>query len=166
MRCACGHPSAADEALWYDVFYASFKAILNQCRLLHCSYVYAPYQVLKKCGIKGPEPSAFFGNYRLQKKMVGSCDAEMYIHVECSVWYYNRIVAKSYLLLLSLLYVVISALAMYMQGVLQFFEFLLKHHGPISGWATVLDVGCLVFQLEIDRFTMSVCIWNARTCIL
>ena len=101
MRCVCGHPSAADEALRYKyVFHASFKAILNQYRLLHCSYVYAPYQVFKKCGIKGPEPSAFFGNYRLQKKMVGSCDAEMYIHVECSVWYYNRIVAKSYLLLL------------------------------------------------------------------
>ena len=85
MRCACCHPSAADEALRYNVFHASFKVILNQYRLLHCSYVYAPYQVLKKCGIKGPEPSAFFGNYRLQKKMVGSCDAEMYIHVECMV---------------------------------------------------------------------------------
>ena len=44
MRCACGHPSAADEALRYNVFHASFKAILNQYRLLHCSYVYAPYQ--------------------------------------------------------------------------------------------------------------------------
>lgn len=41
--------------------------------------MYAPYQVLKKCGIKGPEPSAFFGNYKLQKKMVGSCGAEVYI---------------------------------------------------------------------------------------
>ena len=52
------------------------------------------------------------------------------------VWCYNPIVAKSYLLLLCYFihyYICISELAMYMQGVLHFFEFLLKHHGPISG---------------------------------
>ena len=27
-------------------------------------FVYAPYQVLKRCGIKGPTPVPFFGNYR------------------------------------------------------------------------------------------------------
>ena len=54
---------------------SNYKLIL----LATCSYVYAPYQVLTKCGIKGPEPSAFFGNYRLQKKMVSSCGAENFI---------------------------------------------------------------------------------------
>ena len=50
---------------------------------------------------------------------------------------------------------------MHMQGVRHFFEFLLKCHGPISGWATVLDVGYLVFlsfNLKLIDFTMSICI--------
>ena len=33
-------------------------------------FVYAPYQVLKSCSIKGPTPVPFFGNYREKAKMV------------------------------------------------------------------------------------------------
>ena len=34
--------------------------------------MYVPYQVLKRCGIKGPTPVPFFGNYREEAKMVRS----------------------------------------------------------------------------------------------
>ena len=34
-----------------------------------CRFAYAPYQVLKSCGIKGPTPVPFFGNYREEIKM-------------------------------------------------------------------------------------------------
>ncbi len=33
-------------------------------------YFYAPYQIWKKYGIKGPTPVPFFGNYREESKMV------------------------------------------------------------------------------------------------
>ena len=153
---ACGSEASQAELFFFNIsysyrgrYYASFKLIQFQLiPLATCSYVYAPYQVLKKCGIKGPEPSAFFGNYRLQKKMVGSCDAEVYIalHVgktaamyicmffsHTAATYSGQVILVAALLLHILLYLVISELAMYMQGVLHFFEFLLKHHGPISG---------------------------------
>lgn len=32
--------------------------------------LYAPYRLLKSCGIKGPTPTPFFGNYREMIKMV------------------------------------------------------------------------------------------------
>lgn len=42
--------------------------------LAHCRFAYAPYQVLKSCGIKGPTPVPFFGNTREMAKMV-SCQS-------------------------------------------------------------------------------------------
>ena len=33
-------------------------------------FLYAPYQLLKKCGIKGPTPTPFFGHYKERVKMV------------------------------------------------------------------------------------------------
>ena len=33
-------------------------------------FAYAPFQVLKNCGIKGPTPVPFFGNYKDKVKMV------------------------------------------------------------------------------------------------
>ena len=36
-------------------------------------FAYAPYQLLKSCGIKGPTPVPFFGNYRERMKMVRLC---------------------------------------------------------------------------------------------
>ena len=38
--------------------------------IFFCRFFYAPYQVLKRCGIKGPTPVPFFGNYREIYKMV------------------------------------------------------------------------------------------------
>ena len=35
-------------------------------------FAYAPYQVLKRCGIKGPTPVPFFGNYREETRMVSN----------------------------------------------------------------------------------------------
>ena len=40
--------------------------ILNTFRIC-----YAPYQVLKRCGIKGPTPLPVIGNYLLMAKLVG-----------------------------------------------------------------------------------------------
>ena len=37
-----------------------------------CRFSYAPYQLLKSYGIKGPTPIPFFGNYREEAKMVRS----------------------------------------------------------------------------------------------
>ena len=41
----------------------------------YCSYGYAPYTILKKCGIKGPIPRAIVGNLEFQKGLVS-----FYIH--------------------------------------------------------------------------------------
>jgi len=34
------------------------------------SYAYAPFQVLKRYGIKGPQPVPFYGNYKEAEKVV------------------------------------------------------------------------------------------------
>lgn len=40
-------------------------------KLYHvCRFYYAPYQLFKSYGIKGPAPIPFFGNYREEAKMV------------------------------------------------------------------------------------------------
>jgi hypothetical protein len=38
---------------------------------VHCNRLcYAPYQLFKKCGIQGPPPAVFVGNYNEIKKKV------------------------------------------------------------------------------------------------
>ena len=58
--------------LLYSVYRYAKISLCVQIRKLHCMnrFTYAPYQVLKRCGIKGPTPMPFFGNYREEVKMV------------------------------------------------------------------------------------------------
>ena len=53
--------TSVSHCMWQDI---------NMCSILCCRFAYAPYQVLKNCGIKGPKPVPFFGNYREETKMV------------------------------------------------------------------------------------------------
>ena len=56
----------------YQHFISLLLANLSTCILLSYSYAYAPYQVLKKCGIRGPKPLPIVGNLALQKQVSNS----------------------------------------------------------------------------------------------
>ena len=55
-------------------------------------FFYAPYQILRRCGIKGPTPVPFFGNYRQISKMVieAITDLRMIYSAIILMYMYNR----------------------------------------------------------------------------
>jgi len=50
--------------LWLAV-----TAVIALVVYLYYSYAYAPFQVLKRYGIKGPQPVPFYGNYKEAEKV-------------------------------------------------------------------------------------------------
>lgn len=57
-------------SLYMYVFEYSWCWIIWLMIVVFRRFIYAPYQVLKRYGIKGPTPVPFFGNYREVAKMV------------------------------------------------------------------------------------------------
>ena len=69
-------------------------------------FAYAPYQVWKRFGIKGPSPVPFFGNYRELAKMVGQTrsyqvskhDTELQLHSMINCSYIPWILHNTYII--------------------------------------------------------------------
>ena len=54
------------------------RGLITICVKFPCRYCYAPYQVLKRCGIKGPTPLPLIGNYTAVFKWVGQYVTEIW----------------------------------------------------------------------------------------
>jgi len=91
--CETWRPSSPSS---FSLFSSSLSNWLLPFPYLLPSYAYAPFQVLKRCGIKGPQPKPFYGSYKEIRKLVcnrplHACHSVVPSNV-CVGWTINRYV--------------------------------------------------------------------------
>ena len=118
----CGRPLLVLTVKLFFVLLLSFSS----------SWAYAPFQVLKHHGIKGPQPLPFFGNYKeIRESGVCSCSNILFTPTSLVPKPCSGFGCKTRLHYLD---VVSKSLCIWsQQGIMKFNEKLYKNYGPVSG---------------------------------